>query len=55
MKAEELLQAAAPEPANRTEAKRDKKSTLSMRQIDHEIAAFRRERRLSSAASKRRA
>jgi hypothetical protein len=41
--------------AIRTEARRNKKSALTMRQIDQEIAAFRRERRLSNATSKRRA
>jgi hypothetical protein len=41
--------------AIRAEAKRNKKSTLSMPQIDQEIAAFRRQRRLGGATSERRA
>jgi hypothetical protein len=53
------LKAVSPEPsvmvAIRAEAKCNKKSTLTMLQIDREIAAFRRERRLSNATSKRRA
>lgn len=55
----DFLEAVSPEPsvmaAIRAAAKHNKKSTLTMRQIDREIAAFRRERRLSSATSKRRA
>ncbi len=55
----DFLEAVSPEPsvmaAIRAGAKRNKKSTLTLRQIDREIAAFRRERRLSSATSKRRA
>lgn len=55
----DFLKTIAPEPevlaAIRAEAKRNKKSTLTMRQIDQEIAAFRRERKLSNATSKRRA
>src|SRR5271170_1097316 len=55
----DFLKAVAPEPsimaAIRSEATRNKKSTLTMRQIDREIAAFRRERRLSNVTSKRRA
>jgi hypothetical protein len=59
MGVKDFLKAVAPEPsvmsAIRAEAKRKKKSTLTMRQIDREIAAFRQERRLSNATSKRRA
>jgi hypothetical protein len=59
MKVKDFLKAVCPEPsvmaAIRAEAKCNRKSTLTMRQIDREIAAFRRERRLSNAASKRRA
>ncbi len=59
MGVKDFLKAVAPEPsvmaAIRAEAKRNKKSALTMRQIDQEITAFRRERRLSHAASKRRA
>ncbi len=59
MGVKDFLKAVAPEPsvmaAIRAEAKRNKKSTLTMRQIDREIAAWRRERRLSHATSKRRA
>jgi len=59
MGVKDFLEAIAPEPivmaAIRAEAKRTKKSTLSMPEIDREITAFRRERRLGNAASKRRA
>jgi prevent-host-death family protein len=59
MGVKDFLKAVSPEPsvmaAIRAEAKQNKKSTLTMRQIDQEIAAFRRERRLSNATSKRRA
>jgi hypothetical protein len=59
MGVKDFLKTVAPEPsvmsAIRAQAKRNKKSTLTMRQIDREIAAFRREGRLSNAASKRRA
>jgi hypothetical protein len=58
MGVKDFLKAVSPEPsvmvAIRAEAKCNKKSTLTMRQIDREVAAFRRERRLSSATSKRR-
>jgi len=51
----DFLKAVSPESgvmaAIRTEARRNKKSALTMRQIDQEIAAFRRERRLSNATS----
>ncbi len=59
MRVKDFSKAVAPEPsvmaAIRAEAKRNKKSTLTMRQIDREIAAFRRKRRLNNVASKRRA
>lgn len=59
MGVKDFLKTIAPEPevlvAIRAEAKRKKKSILTMRQIDHEIAAFRRERKLSDGTSKRRA
>jgi hypothetical protein len=59
MRSKDSLREVVPElgvlKAVRAETKRNKKSTLTMRQIDQEIAAFRRERRLSNAASKRRA
>lgn len=40
--------------AIRAEARRTKTSKLTSRQIDREISAYRRERRLKNAASKRR-
>jgi prevent-host-death family protein len=59
MGVKDFLKSMAPEPAVlsaiRAEAKRNGKSTLTMRQIDQEIAAFRRGRKLSNATSKRRA
>ncbi len=59
MGVKDFLKTVSPEPnvmaAIRSEAKRNKKSTVTMRQIDQEIAAFRRERRLGNATSKRRA
>ena len=59
MRVKDLLKSVSPElsvmAAIRAEAKPNKKSTLTMRQIDQEIAAFRRERRLTNATSKRRA
>jgi prevent-host-death family protein len=58
MGVKDFLKTIAPEPgvlaAIRAEAKRNKKSTLSMRQIDQEIAAYRRERRLGNATTKHR-
>ena len=58
MKLRDFLKTIAPEPevlqAIRAEAKRNKASKLSSRQIDREITAYRRERRLKNAASKRR-
>src|SRR5437016_3232192 len=58
MGVKDFLKTVAPEPAVlaaiRAEAKRNKKTTLSTRQIDREIKAFRRERRLGHATSKRR-
>lgn len=57
MGVKDFLKTIAPEPevlaAIRAEAKRNKKSTLTTRQIDQEIAAFRGERKLSNATSKR--
>jgi prevent-host-death family protein len=58
MGVEDFLKTIVPEArvlaAIRTEAKRSRKSTLTMRQIDQEIAAFRRERRLRNVAPERR-
>ena len=55
----DFLKTIVPEPdvmaAIRSEAKRGGKASLTMRQIDHEIAAYRRERKLSNGSSKRRA
>lgn len=55
----DFLKTIVPEPevmaAIRTDARRSGKSTLTMRQIDQEIAAYRRERKLSNAPPKRRA
>src|SRR5438046_9946670 len=49
----DFLKTIAPEPevlkAIRAEAKRNKTSTLSSRQIDQEISAYRKERRLTDA------
>jgi len=54
----DFLKTIAPEPevlkAIRAEAKKNKTSTLSSRQIDKEISAYRKESRLEDAASKRR-
>ena len=54
----DFLKAIAPEPdvfqAIRAEAKKNKTSKLTSRQIDQEITAYRRERRLKNATSKRR-
>jgi len=55
----DFLKTIVPEPevmaAIRSEAKRSGKATLTMRQIDQEIAAYRRERKLTNASSRRRA
>jgi prevent-host-death family protein len=54
----DFLQTMAPATevlrAIRAEARRTKTSKLTGRQIDREISAYRRERRLKNAASKRR-
>lgn len=54
----DFLTTIAPEPemlrAIRAEAKRNKASNLTSRQIDREISAYRREQKLSNATSKRR-
>jgi prevent-host-death family protein len=54
----DFLSTIAPEPevlrAIRTEAKRNKTSNLTSRQIDREVSAYRRERKLKDATSKRR-
>jgi prevent-host-death family protein len=54
----DFLKTLAPEPAVlraiRAEAKRNKTSKLTNRQIDREITAYRRERKLKNARSKRR-
>jgi Antitoxin Phd_YefM, type II toxin-antitoxin system len=54
----DFLTTIAPEPevlkAIRADARRNKTSRLTNRQIDREITAYRRERRLANAASKRR-
>jgi prevent-host-death family protein len=58
MGVKDFLKTIAPEPevlqAIRAEAKRNKTSKLTNRQIDREITAYRRERRLKNATSKRR-
>ena len=58
MGVKDFLKTIAPEPAVlaaiRATARRNKKAGLTTRQIDREIKAFRRERRLSHATSKRR-
>ena len=58
MGVKDFLKTVAPEPvvlaAIRSEAKRNKTSNLTMRKIDREITAFRRERKLSHATFKRR-
>ena len=52
----DFLKTIAPEPealrAIRAEAKRNKTSKLSNRQIDREISAYRKERRLKDAKAK---
>jgi hypothetical protein len=57
MKLRDFLKTIAPEPevlqAIRVDAKRNKTSRLTSRQIDQEITAYRRERRLKNATSKR--
>jgi prevent-host-death family protein len=54
----DFLKTIAPEPevlrAIRAEAVRNKTSKLSSRQIDREITAYRRERKLKNVASNRR-
>ena len=54
MTLKDFLKTIAPEPevlqAIRAEAKRKKTSKLTSRQIDREITAYRRERRLSNIA-----
>jgi Antitoxin Phd_YefM, type II toxin-antitoxin system len=54
----DFLKTLAPEPAVlhaiRAEARRNKTSKLTNRQIDREITAYRRERKLKNATSKRR-
>ncbi len=58
MEMKDFLKTIAPEPdvlqAIRAEAKKTKTSKLTSRQIDQEITAYRRERRLKNATSKRR-
>lgn len=54
----DFLKTIVPEPevlrAIRAEARRNKTSKLTSRQIDREINAYRRERKLRNASSKRR-
>jgi hypothetical protein len=54
MGVKDFLKAVAPEPsvmaAIRAQAKRNKKSTMTMRQIEREIAAFRRQRKIRESA-----
>src|SRR6266481_7059256 len=54
----DFLRSMAPQPevlrAIRAEAKRNKTSSLTSRQIDREISAYRRKRKLKNAAPKRR-
>ncbi|HEY2360100.1 MAG TPA: hypothetical protein VGK36_03220 [Candidatus Angelobacter sp.] len=58
MKLKDFLKTIAPEPevlqATRIEAKRNKTSKLTSRQIDQEITEYRQERRPKNATSKRR-
>jgi prevent-host-death family protein len=58
MGVKDFLTTIAPEPevlrAIRAEAKRNKTSRLTSRQINREISAYRRERKLKNATSKRR-
>jgi hypothetical protein len=58
MRMKDFLKTIAPEPevlrAIRAEAKKNKTSKLTSWQIDQEITAYRRERRLKNATSKRR-
>jgi prevent-host-death family protein len=55
---EDFLKTIAPEPevlaAIRAESKKNKTDKLSMREIDREISAYRKERKLNYVASKRR-
>lgn len=54
MGVEDFLKSVAPEPevlaAIRAEAKRGKKDALTMRDIDREISAYRRERKLKGGS-----
>jgi prevent-host-death family protein len=58
MGVKDFLTTIAPEPevlaAIRAEAKRNKTARLTSRQINREISAYRRERKLKNATSKRR-
>jgi len=58
MGVQDFLKTIAPEPAVlaaiRAESAKNKTGKLSMKQIDREIAAYRKERRLKNAPSKRR-
>jgi len=58
MGVEDFLKTIAPEPevlaSIRADAKKNKTGELSMRSIDREIAAYRKERNLSNVAPKRR-
>jgi prevent-host-death family protein len=58
MGVQDFLKTIAPEPAVlaaiRAESVKNKTDKLSLRQIDREIAAYRKERRLKNAPSKRR-
>lgn len=58
MGVQDFLKTIAPEPAVlaaiRAESVKNKIDNLSMRQIDREIVAYRKERRLKNASSKRR-
>ena len=58
MGVEDFLKTIAPEPevlaSIRADAKKNKTGELSMQSIDREIAAYRKERNLRNAASKRR-
>jgi len=58
MGVQDFLKTIAPEPAVlaaiRAELAKNKTDKLSMKQIDREIAAYRKERRLKNATSRRR-
>jgi prevent-host-death family protein len=58
MGVEDFLKNIAPEPevlaSIRADAKKNKTSELSTQSIDREIAAYRKERNISNASSKRR-